>query len=229
MKDGALGPLVCLVVILCFFIEAVFAKRRGNRPLITRLMGIFLPFAHPFSQKKDPSANKPSSTSLLLQLALTIMVFEALKETYSFLKDVDWSSLTERNKEAIHRFGLDLDRLNNNNARLDRAESLISLGDQISIEVSALLTSATLEAGLKHLQESHYITLTEEQSDGVVGIAIALRDRGVVSSEDYRQIRKYVSNIRNEVMHGKFDALNSTEVQELIRFTREFLATHRFA
>jgi hypothetical protein len=214
---GIDGPMIVMIIIiivvLCFWVFDPFAWRRTDHP----------------EKENDPRQDEIPIANLLLMGALAVMAFNSIKKAYSFLRDVDWNALTEQDREALSRFNLDLARFHSNNARLDRAESLASFDDQTSIEVSALLASATLESGLKHLQEYHHIMLTEEQSEGVVGIAVALRDRSLVSNEEYREIRRYVSNVRNKVMHGEFDSLDSDEVRELVRFIRGFFAAHSFA
>jgi hypothetical protein len=54
-------------------------------------------------------------------------------------------------------------------------------GDKISVEEAAMLASATLEAGLKTLCQRNDVTLDSEQSEGMVGIAIALKNQNIIS------------------------------------------------
>ena len=225
--NGIFGPLmlVLLVAILIYLliVEPGSATRRGDRPLFVRLLGAITPGALPFRQRKDPFAGRNPIVELAAYVAIGALAFKLLQEGYSFLKNVDWDSLAPQDRQALSGLTADLTRITDNRARLDRAESLLADANRISIEQSALLTSATLEAILKDLTDQHGIVLTAEQSEGAVGLAIALRDRNVISTEHYKQIRHFISEVRNKVMHGDFDSFDGDLAEGGVRLVRELL------
>lgn len=218
-----LGALVALV---WFFIsEASSAARVGNRPLYVRLLGAVTPGSLPFSQRENPSRDRSPLLEAALIAGLGIVGFRLLQETYSFLKDIKWDAITTTDKQAITRFTDDLERLRGGRERLERAQELVAVGDPISVDQGALLASAVLEMSLRHLQEQCGVILKQEQSEGLVGLAIALRDAGRLSISDYREVRKHVSAVRNKVMHGEFE-MDATEVQNEIAFVRRLVDEH---
>ena len=156
-------------------------------------------------------------------LLTAFLIFKGLQKGYEFLQNVDWEALAPREQEAIRRLGVDLDRLSTHKARLDRTEKLLAEDDAISTEEAAMLASATLESGLKELQRRNGVVLGED-AEGMVGLAITLRDKGVISNEDSRQIRRFSSSIRNRVMHGDFDGLDREEVSQQLSFVRIFFS-----
>ena len=216
-----------VAIIVFMIIEGIVARKKGNRSLLDRMFGAVLFGGPPFSEKKDRPEEDHSFAEVLLAAAIGVAAFKAIEKTYSLLKGIDWKSLGENDKEALNRFSSDIERLRDNRDRLARAEQLAVDGDRISIEQGALLASATLEAGLKQLQRYYSVILTDEQSDGIVGLATALRDKAFISSEEYREARRFVSTVRNKVMHGEFHELDSSEVQKGIQFVRLFFSAHQ--
>jgi hypothetical protein len=141
-------------------------------------------------------------------------------------ESIDWDSLDPVLKEAIGRFIADISKIRDKSARLNKAESLLLIGDKISIDQAAMLASATLEAGLKTLCQRNGVVLDTEEVEGMAGIASALRDRSIISAHDHSEVIEYVNSVRNKVMHGDFDNLNEADVREEIDFTREFFSSH---
>lgn len=223
--NETIGLLIVFVVALAvyLFAEAGSARRRGDRSLYVRALGAISPGALPFHQKTDPFAGRNPILESAAYVLIGALAFKALKGTYSFLNNVEWDSLAPQERQAIGGLNEDLARITNNRARLDRAESLLAAADSISTEQSALLTSATLEAILKDLTARHRVVLTAEQSEGAVGLAIALHGRNLISTEEYKQVRHFLSEVRNKVMHGDFDSFDSTLAGSGILFARDLL------
>ncbi|MEX8519024.1 MAG: hypothetical protein AB3X44_10975 [Leptothrix sp. (in: b-proteobacteria)] len=174
------------------------------------------------------SKNEVGLDTIVVGLLLTYGAYKGFKKCLSVLADIDEKRLTTQDQEALKRFSLDLTRLGANEERLDRADALLLTGDRISIEEAALLTSAVLEAGLKEIRARYSINLPVE-AEGMIGLAIVLRDQYVISNDACREIRHYGTSIRNKVMHGDFNELDRTVVEQQIQFTRIFLREHEIA
>ena len=113
-----------------------------------------------------------------------------------------------------------------NAERLKRAEMLLELKDEISIDQAALLVSATLEAGLKAISHNKNVESNLDRTEGIVEIAINLKNANVISKEDFKAVRACVDKVRNPVMHGNFGKVKSAEVQKQIHFVRRFFDQH---
>ena len=217
--------MVIVLIIYIVAIEPFIARRKGNRSVFNRLIGTLLIGGPKFHEKKDVD-REDGLGDAILAVAAAVIAFQALKRTYLFLKDVEWNSLSENDREAISRFSVDVERIRDNSERLRRSEQLVASGDRYSIEQGALLASAALEAGLKQLQRKNGFTLTSEQSTGIVGLVTALRDRGLISTQEYSDARRFVSVVRNKVAHGDFQEFDHTVANDEIRFVRNFFLAH---
>lgn len=150
-----------------------------------------------------------------------------VKKGFSFLKGIDWSSISEEVKRAIDLAQMDMGAIKDNRERLNRAEKLLLLDDKVSIDQAAMLVCATLEAGLKSLTERHSITLADGMSEGMIELATSLKENNKISSADFQGVRNCVFKVRNPVMHGDFNRYQKTDVEQQLSFVRAFFRTHQ--
>jgi hypothetical protein len=118
-------------------------------------------------------------------------------------RTVDWSSLTP--SVAGPR------------GWLEKAEHFLTTGE---INQAAMCGSVALESGLKTLCERHDISIKE--AEGMADIASKLKDKRVITADEYWQLRKYTSTVRNKAMHGDFESIDKPDVWTMIGFTRGF-------
>ena len=151
---------------------------------------------------------------------------KVVKAGFAFLKEVDWERAGEELKRAFEQASIDVQRQPNVSARLDRADQLLVSGGEINVDQAAMLTSATLELGLRSLAHRVRLPISDE-NDSLAGLAIELGRGGYIPSEDQRQIQHYAARIRNRVMHGRFDGMNVQEVRNFHALARRCLSAHR--
>lgn len=188
----------------------------------------------PSSEVRCPSCDRRVSISggeLLLGalglLAGGYVVSKVAKKSLNFLSGLDWDSIGEELKKAIELANIDMAKLEGNTTRLNRAETLLksSTYDKMAIDQAAFLTCATLESGLKVLAERHHIEL-DPDNKGMMELTVKLNENGIVSQDEYRQIKRLILDVRNPVFHGSFGVHDREAIQGYIDFCREFMLEH---
>lgn len=180
------------------------------------------------SRRQEPDDAAEALAGLLLLVGAAWLGSKVLKAGFAFLKEVDWDRVNADLRRAIEQAALDVERQPDVTARLDRAEQLIMSGGEINLDQAAMLTSATLELGLRTLARRHRMTVSED-NDSLAGLAIALGQSGQISQQDQRQIQYYASCIRNRVMHGQLGVMKANEVASFHQLARRCLANHGIA
>lgn len=180
------------------------------------------------SPRREPDDAAEALAGLLLLVGVAWLGSKVLKAGFAFLKEVDWNQVGGDLRRAIEQAAVEVERQPDVMARLDRAEQLMMSGGEINLDQAAMLTSATLELGLRTLARRHRLSVSED-NDSLAGLAIALGQSGHIPSQDQRQIQYYASCIRNRVMHGQLGIMKSQKVANFHQLVRRCLIAHGIA
>jgi hypothetical protein len=166
--------------------------------------------------------------ALLLLVGGAWLVSKVVKTGFAFLKEVDWDDVAGGVKSAIEQATVEIERQPSAIARLDRAEQLLTSGGEINVDQAAMLTSATVELGLRTLA-NRYDVVVNSDDNSLAGLAIRLGESGYLTPQEQRQFQQYAFRIRNRVMHGELGVMNAQEVTAFVQASRRLFAAHDIA
>jgi len=155
----------------------------------------------------------------------TWLGWNALRAGFKFLENVDWEGIGEELRAALEAAGRDMADQPSGLARLKKARLLLASGEEIERDEAALLASATLELGLRSVVDRHSLSIRPEESS-LVGLAIALGQRGFITHGEEDMIHHYAARVRNRVMHGELGTIEEREVAALIEACDRFFREH---
>ena len=103
---------------------------------------------------------------------------------------------------------------------LDQATHLLNAG---YYQPAAVVVGSVLEDGLRKLCVRHDIPMSAKPKLDVANAALA--KQGVYNKLTQKRITA-LADIRNKAAHGEWDEFSETDVEDMLRGTRQFMETH---